>query len=150
MATETFAFNVQRFAEKIGVGLDDTIRKVLFEMSASLVLKSPVGKPSLWKSKRAPKGYVGGRFRANWFYGTDVAPSTTTKDIDKSGASTINRLRSTIGNGPLVGRIHWFANNLPYALRLEHGWSTQTPAGMVKITAVEFVNFYDRAVTTLK
>jgi len=32
----------------------------------------------------------------------------------------------------------WFTNNLPYADRVENGWSTQRPQGMVRSTVKMF------------
>jgi hypothetical protein len=35
--------------------------------------------------------------------------------------------------------VHFLTNNLPYALRLEYGWSkNQAPAGMVGLAVAEF------------
>lgn len=31
----------------------------------------------------------------------------------------------------------WISNNLPYAVRLEYGWSKQAPSGMVRVTLLE-------------
>ena len=36
-------------------------------------------------------------------------------------------------------------NSLPYAIRVENGYSTQAPAGMVKVTVVQFQNFIAKA-----
>lgn len=43
------------------------IRRVTLAVYRQSVKESPVGKPRLWKSKRRPKGYVGGTFRRSWF-----------------------------------------------------------------------------------
>jgi hypothetical protein len=41
-------------------------------------------------------------------------------------------------------------NALPYGPRLEYeGWSSQAPAGMVRISVVEFQTFVDKAVMEL-
>jgi hypothetical protein len=36
------------------------------------------------------------------------------------------------------GEIIYLTNSLPYARRLEYGWSKQAPAGMVRITVANF------------
>jgi hypothetical protein len=36
---------------------------------------------------------------------------------------------------------------MPYALRLEYGWSKQAPAGMVRVTVAEFQAVVNAAVT---
>ena len=43
------------------------------------------------------------------------------------------------------GATIYLVNNLPYAVRLEYGWSKQAPAGMVRITAAEFQSIVDDA-----
>jgi hypothetical protein len=120
-------------------------RKIIFDVSTALVLKSPVGDPKYWKSK-APPGYVGGRFRANWQYGYNRVNRLTTEDKDKSGSSTIGRL---VGSVPekVLGNVHFITNSLPYANPLEEGWSwRQAPAGMVQVTILEFDPIVARAV----
>lgn len=41
-------------------------------------------------------------------------------------------------NGLSVDKKFYFANSLPYAFRLENGWSKQAPMGMVKVTTAEW------------
>jgi hypothetical protein len=110
------------------------IRKVTLEALRGIILRSPVGNPSLWKSK-APKGYVGGHFRNNWFIDiNDIKPSER-KAISKSGADSLSQMSkiSNLGDNPYV--VVYIHNSLPYARRLEYGWSTQAPHGMVNVTA---------------
>lgn len=109
-----------------------------------VIYRSPVGDPDLWKSP-APKGYVGGQFRGNW----DVAagaptPSGTPSGVDPSGDATFSSGSAVINasiRGPKYNDI-WLLNNLPYAIRLEEGWSTQAPGpgGIVEVTADEIVD----------
>lgn len=86
---------------------------------------------------RSGKGYVGGRFRGNWQLSIS-APATAALDrIDANGSDTIAAASAAIASfaaGPPI----YLTNNLPYAVRLEHGWSKQAPAGMVRVTAAEF------------
>jgi len=37
------------------------------------------------------------------------------------------------------------SNDLPYADRIEHGWSTQVPAGMMKISLLEWNQLLEKA-----
>lgn len=106
-----------------------------------VVYRSPVGDPDLWR-RPAPPGYVGGQFRGNW----DVAVglpivSASPKHIDPSGTATVAAGSSRIATGTEGPPFHqiWVLNNLPYAVRLEEGWSTQAPGpgGIVEVTATE-------------
>lgn len=117
------------------------IRKVTLEALRGIILRSPVGNPSLWKSK-APKGYVGGHFRNNWFIDiNDIKPSER-KAIDKSGKDSLAEISkvSSLGNNPYV--VVYIHNSLPYARRLEYGHSTQAPQGMVNVTAQSIASIF--------
>ena len=50
-----------------------------------------------------------------------------------------------------AGQTIFITNSLPYAYRLEYdGWSRQAPAGMVRVTVVEFAQRFERAVRAAK
>jgi hypothetical protein len=48
------------------------------------------------------------------------------------------------------GGVHYLQNNLPYAWRLETGYSKQAPAGIVGITALEFGGIVDDVVLRVR
>jgi hypothetical protein len=127
-----FSINLSEYAKRTGAKLDTLVREVVIELGTRIVMRTPVGDATLWKSP-PPPGYVGGRARANWQYGFGAAPDGDLPDIDPSGRASINRIKPT-----QVAGVHFIANNLSYAQRLEDGWSTQAPAGMISLTAVEF------------
>ncbi len=148
MASETFALSLAAFAKKAPEQARVVIRKVAIDLLTATVLRTPVGNPTLWKSK-PPKGYVGGRLRANWNVSL-VSPDTSTTDaIDKSGAQTIDRGTAAIGEADGVKDI-WMMNSLPYAIPIEYGHSgVQAPAGMVRVSVAEFQAFVDKAAASL-
>lgn len=99
----------------------------------SLVEKSPVGNPSLWKSP-PPPGYVPGAFKNSWVVevgGITPAPARTPNASGSASLAETSKLAELAKNPYQVIYIH---NSLPYAWRLEHGWSTQAPVGMVSVT----------------
>lgn len=133
----SFALDLSKLTQSVIDKNNLLVKQIIFELSTSLVLKSPVGDAKFWKSP-APVGYVGGRFRANWQYGLDAPNPATTEDIDPSGAATIAAIVGKVGDEP-AGHIHYLTNSLPYALRIEDGWSyRQAPQGVVGITILEF------------
>ena len=79
-----------------------------------------------------------GRFRGNWNVALDVKSGAVDYSLsyadwpasDQAARQSINAF--TIKNNGI-----WISNNLPYARRLEFGWSKQAPAGMVRITMIE-------------
>jgi hypothetical protein len=94
------------------------------------------------------KGYVGGRFRGNWQVSIGSPKTSEVKRIDPGGAATIAEGALVI-EAAVAGPSIWLMNNVPYAERLEHGWSKQAPAGVVKITVAEFQSIVNEQVRAL-
>lgn len=79
-----------------------------------------------------PKGYVGGRFRANWNTSVTAPDETVTDDVDPSGSKATANVLAKMGG---AGSVTFLCNGLPYGERLEYeGWSHQAPAGFVRIS----------------
>lgn len=132
----TFVVDLTRFRDKAMGNVEKAVRYAGLLAAQGVVMMSPVGNPDLWKSK-PPPGYVGGRFRANWTFGEGQADLSTSEQIDPSGAQTLSRLQGEIAAAQ-VGTVWYLANSLPYAYRLEfEGWSSQAPAGFVRVTAAD-------------
>ena len=132
----TFSIQLKEFADKAKARSDDVVGRVVANIAKRLDERSPVGDASYWKSK-PPKGYVGGRFRGNWQLGVQSVPSGETGRIDPSGSSTVSAIVATIPT-EAAGKVYYLANNVPYAERIEEGWSRQAPSGLVVLTAMEF------------
>lgn len=139
----SFALDIRKFAERAGEKVDLVVRKVILDLGTSVVEKSPVGDATLWSSP-PPPGYVGGRFRGNWQYGFGEMPVGVLETIDPTGGESVQRILSGSSQSPVAG-LHYISNNLPYAQRLEEGWSSQAPAGMVSLSVVEFKSIVDKA-----
>ena len=145
---EQFRLALHAFAAKAKENAELVVRKTVIDIGKSLVLMSPVGNPDLWKNP-PPKGYVGGRFRANWQHGYNQVQAGQIDARDAGGGDTIAGLRSSIDAADAFG-VHYIVNSLPYARRLEYeGWSSQAPAGMVGITTVRFQEFINKAAQEL-
>lgn len=108
----------------------------LLGIGRRLIDYSVIGDPSLWKHKPHP-GYKPGLFVNNWQLGVDNIPSgMLTTSPDQSGSASWKSL-SKIPRWPAY-HDYFFANNVPYAARLEYGYhSTQVPPGgiLAKIRA---------------
>lgn len=118
---------IERLAERAGLKLDTVTRKVTLDLFTSVVQKSPVDT---------------GRFKGNWNV------STTTPNLSLSatmnGARGLSEAQKAL-NIP-AGGVAFLSNGLPYARRLEFGYSQQAPAGMVRLSVREFRQFVERAV----
>lgn len=126
----SFALELAKFAEKAGKRADVAVGEVVANIAAAVDARSPVDT---------------GRFRANWNYGLG-APDLSTS---MSTAPALGRIVAEIPE-QASGKVHFISNSLPYAQRLENGWSKQAPAGIVSRTVVEFQSFIDDAVATAK
>jgi hypothetical protein len=69
-------------------------------------------------------------------------PIGETGRIDPGGSATVEAM---IGAVPekAAGTIMYLTNNVPYAQRIEDGWSRQAPTGLVALTAMEFQQIVD-------
>lgn len=124
-----FEIALRKFAKTAGDNADAVIRKTVLEVGARLIKRSPVDT---------------GRFRSNWFYSFS-APSG--KATEQTGVLVVQDLATM--PTPAIGEIHYITNNLPYAWRLENGWSKQAPIGMVGLTALEFQSIVSEAASGL-
>jgi len=132
-----FSLDLSAWVKKAKGNMDGVVRKVVLDLGTRIIMRSPVGDGSHWASP-PPKGYIGGRFRANWQYGETTRPGGTLLAIDPKGSATLAKLVAGV-KPDAAGKIHWLTNNLPYAQRLEYGWSKrQAPAGMIGITITEY------------
>lgn len=139
----TFSLDLKKFSEKVQKRADDVVGLVVLKIAHKLDERSPVGDATYWKSK-PPKGYVGGRFRGNWQLGVGTIPAGETGRIDPRGAATLGAIVAEIPT-KAAGKIYYLANNVPYAQRIEDGWSRQAPQGLVGRTVLEFPSIVDQA-----
>jgi hypothetical protein len=123
------------FVELMG-GVNEAMIQLANEVLVGVEAKSPVDT---------------GHFRANWLVSVgqpnaSVAEWTKLEKEAKSGPSfgkdnitTITGYVGQDGEWPVL----IIQNNLPYALRLEHGWSSYAPLGMVELTLLEAAGQWD-------
>lgn len=146
----TFQLQLERFAAKTRAQASDFVGLVVIKMHERIDLRSPVGDGSYWKSP-APKGYTGGRFRANNQIGVNFRPSGETGRIDKTGESSRSAVIAALpGDGQNAGPVYWIVNNVPYGGAIEDGHSRQAPQGVYGLTAVEFQSIVAEAATASK
>jgi hypothetical protein len=134
----SFSGDIKKFNEKTEKAATNIFRGTALSLFGRIVYRTPVGNTSLWKTKYPPKGYVGGRLRGGWQAQLNSSPSSIKDKIDSGGSGTVSDASSVSGRAKLGDSI-FFVNNLPYAKAIEDGHSkNQAPAGMVKVTILEF------------
>lgn len=78
-----------------------------------------------------------GRFKSNWNVGINGSDSTTDEKRNHHHVfTTLARNERTIKSAKIGDSIH-ITNALPYAKKLEYGYSRQAPRGFLRITAQE-------------
>lgn len=100
---------------------------------------------------KKPEGYVGGRFKNNWYVGFDSQPTESNDTPDASGQGSNSRGLAVL-EVFRVGQVSsiYFTNNLPYAQALENGHSGQAPGGMVGITALDAAQMFREAMSEVR
>lgn len=120
-----FTLDLSRFINRARSNVDLVTKKVVLDVARSVIRKSPVDT---------------GRFKGNWMYGVGEMPSGTVDAFDDPTARITGQIPTQAS-----GKLHYIVNNLPYSIRLENGWSSQAPAGMVGTTISEYQGIVRRA-----
>lgn len=113
MSRTDLAAKIAQFKALSESRMQTVVQKSLIRTGQSVIVESPVDK---------------GRFAANWIYAFGAA-DTSTKDGAFSGEAekqgSISKLTTSI-NGLKLGQQFFMTNSLPYAQRLENGWSAKS------------------------
>jgi len=128
----SFADDIRKFQQKTQLSMDVIVRKVVIDMSTSMIRMSPVDT---------------GRFRGNWMIGVGSPDVSTIEAVDKDGSTSIARITAAVGSVQ-AGGVVYITNSLPYARRLEYGWSKQAPSppGIVRLTVQRYSEYIANAV----
>lgn len=106
-----FSSSIDAFAKAAGISADQALRSVALEAFGRIVEQSPVDE---------------GRYRASHRVAVNsVDTSVEPEGQDSYGAPDAGAIsRAGFGDEIVI------SNNLPYAQRIEDGWSGQAPAGV--------------------
>lgn len=139
--TTSFQADLKRFAEATKRNLNDAVRGVVLELGTRIVQRSPVDT---------------GRFRGQWQIAAGGPDIRTNEPFDKQAlgsppsATTFARWQGEV-NAATIGSTFYITNSLPYARKLEYeGWSSQAPAGMVRVTVVEYGQIIQQVINKVK
>ena len=100
---------------------EKVVRGTLLGLTNRIVKRSPVDT---------------GRFRNNWQASTGTPATNQVQGTDKTGNKAVDAARTQV-NKLEMGQDFYLSNNLPYAHRLEFGWSKQAPSGMLRLSIAE-------------
>lgn len=113
-----------------GGDAEQAVRRIVLEVWGRIIVRSPVDT---------------GRFRANWIYSVNATVGGVVQVSGTTEAPAAPAEPPTLPAGQVLERVHFIQNNLPYARRLEDGYSSQAPTGMVALTLREFAGIADEA-----
>ena len=130
----SFAANLNKLCERAKDKAHIVVRKTAFELQGMMIDMSPVDT---------------GRFRSNWAVGLGAINTSTDAAPDKTGDAAKGRAQAAL-QGWKPGQTIYLSNSLPYARRLEMGWSKQAPQGMVRLTVQRYGDALAEAVKGLK
>lgn len=117
-----FAADLRTLCDKAGDKAEMVVRSAALDLGGQMIDRSPVDT---------------GRFKNNWVTATGVSDSSASAASDKSGARSNSMLNEKVA-GWKPGQTIWILNNLPYAKRLEYGWSKQAPGGIVRLSVQNY------------
>ena len=115
----SFAASLAEFAEQAKGAIDNVFREVIIEIGSSV--------------------------KGNWQYSINSPAQGTLDRLDPNGTAA----HAELVDGALqfkAGQTAYIVNNLPYAIRLEYGYSDFTPDGMVRVTLERFQDIVEEAI----
>lgn len=131
MSNAAFKANYAKVLKKAGDKVDLVVRKSALSLQRSMVMKSPVDT---------------GRFKSNWQCGIGAVNSINTSP---ENSDALGRTEAVL-NGWGIGQQIWLTNAMPYARRLEYGWSKQAAGGMVRLTVANFKKIIKKEADAIK
>jgi hypothetical protein len=115
-----FSLQLDQFKDDVRISMVRLQKQVAFDLFRRII-------------KRTPKDT--GRAQASW----TIALNQPNRAVQPAGRKSyplpkVPPIKNTVGD------TIWISNNLPYIERLEHGYSTQAPLGMVALSVEEVRN----------
>jgi len=118
----SFSVDVSDWIDKATEAPEAIVRGTAIKLFSEIIFSSPVDE---------------GTFRSNW-NATVKTPSTqVNEDLIRTDDSIIGSMSKVVESSKSYSSFI-LTNNLPYARRLEFGYSDQAPQGMVRVNAIRF------------
>jgi hypothetical protein len=130
-----FADDIRKWADRTKRDRDTVIAEVVTDLSTAIIDRTPIGDVSIWQSP-PPPGYRPGTMVNSWHSSVGQIGPMSARGPNTTGAASLTNLAAIAPLAP--GKLFSFTNPVPYARRIEFGWSTQAPTGMVRLTTARF------------
>lgn len=129
MSNEAFKAAFAKVLQKAGDKAEMVVRSAMLDVQGAMIEASPVDT---------------GRFKSNWQAGIGAVNLSVGDTGDALGRT------SAVLQGWKPGQTIWLTNSMPYAKRLEFGWSQQAPQGMVRLAVQNFKSDIQRRAGEIK
>ena len=139
----SFARDIKKWAEQTGQDINTVRRATFLDLTGRIIKRTPVDT---------------GRAKGNWQPSSRTVLTTTINmdypnaikgsDGDLAGVTVMAKTRNVAAQVKNDDTLY-LANNLPYIVPLEYGYSKQSPGGMLRITVQEFQIAVKTAVNSL-
>jgi hypothetical protein len=131
--------DLQRIAQRNKAKMVKVAQNSLMRIGGAIVAKSPVDS---------------GRFKNNWMSAYGAPDESTTNSFAKTElgegrGAVVGRLKAKLDLLD-TGQFFYFTNSLPYAERLEYGWSQQAPGGMVRVSVASWQSIVEDEIRKAK
>jgi hypothetical protein len=131
--------DLQKIAQRNKAKMVKVAQNSLMRIGGSIVAKSPVDS---------------GRFKNNWMsaYGAPDVSTTNSfakTELGEGRGAVVGRLKAKLDLLD-TGQYFYFTNSLPYAERLEYGWSQQAPSGMVRLSVASWQSIVEDEIRKAK
>ena len=120
----SFKDELRKAQKELDAKLNKIMRATAIKTFNRIVVESPVDT---------------GRFRHNWI------ASVNTPNITVTNNTSDDNIAAKLNSGKITD-ILYLTNNLPYAARIEEGWSQQAPSGWVRTAVQDAQKTLDRVV----
>lgn len=144
---DDFFNTINEWVEQTQSDIDNVLQTVVLLVGQSVVRLSPVDT---------------GRFKGNWQLSIDETIDNSLIRQDPEGTQTLADIART-ANRFTAGQVAYIQNHVLYGTDIEYGlyngptqkvtddgYSRQAPAGVVRVTAAEFIEIVNQAVRMVK
>lgn len=125
-----------------------TINATMLQMYKKIIDRTPVGNPMLWKYP-APADYIPGTLKKSWQIDFNGQQRNTKGQFQNSN-QTVSNYGLVFSLNTTKKQTAIIYNPQPYAQRVETGWSSQAPAGMMRITIAEYTTILSKNAQTYR
>lgn len=126
----SFSQEVARFTKGTPEKVERVRRGVVLKLFGAVILDTPV---------------LTGRLRGNWRTNVGQPQLAVTDREDPSGAAALAEVAANVGDGKGKDITVSLSNSLPYAQRIEYGYSKKAPEGMVRRNFLRITALFKKA-----